>query len=738
MLVGDIRVEGLQRISAGTVFNYLPIQSGETIGEDRYPEIIRTLFQTGFFTDVRLEREGEVLVIVVVERPSIAEINLTGNRDLSDDDLKDALKQIGLAEGRVFDRSLLDRVELELSRQYLARGRYAIRIETRVDDLARNRVAINLDISEGLVARIKQISIIGNETYDDDELLDEFDLSTPDWLTWLTKRDRYSKATLTGDLEKLRSYYLDRGFLRFSVDSAQVSITPNRQDIYITVNVTEGDRYTVSGVRLAGDLVVPEEELSKLITIEVGETFSRAAATESAKQISDRLGDDGYAFANVNTVPEVDEDKKEVALTLFLDPGRRVYVRRINYSGNVRTFDEVLRREMRQMEGAWFSTTKVDRSRSRLERLGFFDEVNVETPSVPGSPDQVDVNYSVTERQSGNLTLGAGFSQGSGAVVSAGVKQDNFMGSGNRVSAEFSNSRVNRVYSFGFTDPYYTIDGISVGYNLTFRETDADEANLASYTLDRKGGDVTFGIPLTEFSSARASFSIEGTNVDTNEDTPRSVLDELEQKGDTEFFNFIPELRWTRDTRNSGLFATAGSLTRLSGQVSLPGSDWDYYKLRFEQVFLYPIRDDFTVALDVELGYGDGFGSDEDIPFFENFFAGGVRSVRGFKSNTLGPRDSETDDPLGGSLKTDGSLELIFPPPFGKDAPSLRLTAFADFGQVFESEKDFDVGNLRYSVGVGVQWLSPFGPLSFSYAEPLNPGTSDEEEKFQFTIGTPF
>ncbi len=738
MVVGDIRIEGLQRISAGTVFNYLPLQVGETLTADRYKELVRSLFQTGFFTDVRLESDGDVLVIIVTERPSIAEINIVGNQDISDDDLEESLRQIGLAEGRVFDSSLLDRVEQELGRQYLARGKYAVRISTRVDELARNRVAINIDISEGQIARIRQISIIGNEAFDEDDLLDQFDLSTPNWLTWLTKRDRYSKVTLTGDLENLRSYYLDRGYLQFNVDSAQVSITPDRKHIYLTINVTEGEQYTIADVRLAGDLVVPEEQLKPLLTIAPGQVFSRAQATESATRLSDRLGDEGYAFANVNTIPEIEEETREVVLTLFIDPGRRVYVRRINITGNERTYDEVMRRELRQMEGAWFSTTNVDRSRTRLERLGYFDEVNVETPAVPGSPDQVDVNYSVTERRSGNLVLGAGFSQASGVVANASINQDNFMGTGKRVSFEFSNSKVNRVYAFGFTNPYYTIDGVSRGFNLYYRQTDAGQANIAPYNLDRVGGDVSFGIPVTEFSRTQATFEIQNTKVKTHGDTPSQIKEELADKGSDKFLNYIPGLVWTYDTRNRGLFANAGALTELAGELALPGSDWQYYRLNARQVFLRPLIRDFTFAFDARLGYGDGYGSDDDMPFYENFYAGGVRSVRGFKANTLGPRDPETNDPLGGSILLDGTFELIFPTPFGKDAPNLRLSAFTDFGQVYADEQSFDFGELRYSVGVGLQWLSPFGPLSFSYAQPINPGRDDEEEKFQFTVGTPF
>ncbi len=737
-VISDIRVEGLQRISAGTVFNYLPVEVGERVEPDRYPDLLRALFRTGFFTDVRLRREGDVLIITVVERPSISSIEITGNKDISDDDLATALTQVGLAEGQVFDRSLLDRMEAELQRQYFARGKYAMRIESNVTDGPRNTVAVDLTISEGEVARIRQIRIIGNAAFSEKELLKVLELTTPDWMSWLTKRDRYSKPKLTADLETLRSFYLDRGYLKFSVDSTQVSITPNRRDIYVTVNVTEGEQFTVTDVQLAGDLPVDEQDLAPLISIQPGQVFSRAQATETAQRISDRLGDDGYAFANVNLVPDLNEETKEVALTLFVDPGRRVYVRRINFAGNTRTYDEVMRREMRQMEGAWFSTTNVDRSRTRLERLGYFEEVNVETPPVPGVTDQVDVNYSVSERASGNLTLGAGFSQASGPVLNASVSQDNFLGTGKRVSFSFNNSNVNRIYSFGYTNPYYTIDGVSRGFNLFYRQTDAAEANLSDYDIDRYGADVTYGIPLSEFSTLRAGFGIENTEVKTNLGTPVRILAILAQQGSNEFLNFETRLSWSYDTRNKAVFADRGMLNRVSTEIALPGSDWEYYKLTLRNQTFVPLIKDWTLSLGAEVGVGDGYGDSTDIPFYENFFAGGVRSVRGFKSNTLGPRDPISDDPIGGSLKTIGSVQLLMPPPFGAGLGQIRLETFLDFGNVFDQPSDFDYGEIRYSAGVGVQWLSPFGPLSISYAYPLNASKDDEEEPVQFTFGTAF
>ena len=737
--IQDIRVEGLQRISAGTLFNYLPVEVGTILEEGRYAEVLRALFRTGFFTDVRLEREGGVLVVRVTERPSIARIGFEGNQDISKEDLTEALKQLGLAEGQVFDRSLLDRTELELRQLYFARGRYAVRIESEVQELPRNTVSLTLEISEGTVARIKSIRVIGAETFREKDLLDELELTSPGWLTWFSKRDRYSRAQLTADLESLRSYYLDRGYLKFNIESTQVSITPDRKDIYITINISEGPQYQVSRVELAGELPLPEDSLLPLVTLSAGDVFSRAQATETARRISDRLGDEGYAFANVNTVPEIDEDSQQVGLTLFVDPGRRVYVRRIDYSGNTRTYDEVMRREMRQMEGAWFSTTDVDRSRTRLERLGYFDEVNVETPEVPESTDQVDVRYSVKERASGSLVLGAGFSQGSGVVLNASVSQENFLGTGKRVSFTFNNSEVNRIYAFGYSNPYYTIDGVSRGFNIYYRTTDASRANLSDYTLDRYGGDVSYGIPLSEFNYLRFTMAATRTTVNFTESTPQRIIDLLEDKGTSEFDVLDATLSWSHDTRNRAIFANRGSLARFSTEVSVPGSDWEYYKLTYGQEIYLPLSQRYTLFLRGEVGYGDGYGEDEDLPFYENFFAGGVRSVRGFESNSLGPRDPDTGDPIGGELRTIGSIELFLPSPFGgDDMGSFRVSGFFDFGQVYESADSFELADLRYSVGVGVQWLSPLGPLSLSFAKPLNSDEFDEEEPIQFTFGAAF
>ena len=732
--VTDIRVEGLQRIAPGTVFSYLPVKTGETFDELRSVEAVRALFKTGFFKDVRIEHDQGVLVVVVQERPAISSIEITGNKDIESEPLLNSLKDIGFAEGRVFDRSLLDKVEQELQRQYFSRGKYGVKIVTTVNPLERNRVGINIDVSEGRAARIKKISIVGNKVFNDETLLEDFELSTPTLLSFYTGVDQYSKQKLSGDLETLRSYYLDRGYINFNIDSTQVSITPDKNDIYITINVTEGEQFRVKEVRLAGDLVLDPPELFPLVGLNPGDVFSRKYVTETVTKISEKLGDQGYAFANVNTIPEVDQDKKEVVVTFFVDPGKRVYVRRINMVGNTRTRDEVLRREMRQMEGGWFSTSAVERSKVRLDRLGFFEEVNVETPTVPGTNDQIDVNYSVTERPSGNLMVGLGFAQSSGVLFNASVTQNNFLGTGKRVGFSFNNSNVNTIYSFNYLNPYYTIDGISRGFGAFYRETDANEANLSDYTADTLGGNVSYGIPINEFDSVRLNVEYENLDLNTTAFSSQVVQDFITQNGN-QFDTIKVTGGWSHDSRNKAIFPDRGTSQRLTAEFTVPGMDLQFYKLGYEQQTYVPLTKSFTLLLNGEVGYGDGFGDFDNLPFFENYFAGGVRSVRGFKDNTLGPRDSLTDDPLGGGFRVVGNVEVLFPPPFFTKSNSFRMSAFLDVGNVYASYDDFKAADLRYSTGIGATWLSPLGALSFSLAKPLNDEPGDDTQVFQFTIG---
>ena len=732
----DIRVEGLQRISAGTVFNYLPIKVGQTIDTEDSILAVKALFKSGFFNDVALERDGSVLVVFVRERAAISSIDIEGNKDLESEQLLEGLKEIGLAEGRVFDRSLLEKVEQELRRQYFSRGKYAVRIDTTVTPLDRNRVGILINVSEGRVARIKQINIIGNHEFSDKELLDEFSLTTPNFFSAFTKSDQYSKQGLSADLETMRTYYLDRGYLKFNINSTQVSITPDKKDIYITINVTEGHQYKISKVTLSGDLVVPAEELFPLIRINPGDVFSRKQVTESVDRISSLLGNQGYAYANVNTAPEMDDDAFEVSLGFFVDPGKRVYVRRINVAGNTGTRDEVLRREMRQMEGGWYSTEQVERSRTRINRLGFFEDVNVETPTVPGTTDQLDVNYSVTETSSGSITLGAGFSQSSGVLFNASVQQDNFLGSGKRVGFTFDNSEINTVYRFAYTNPYWTVDGVSRGFDLSYRKTDANEANLSDYSTDTRGASMNFGIPINEYDTIRFSAGYQGLDLKENSSSPAQVTDFIDEHGDS-FDDAVFTASWSHDSRDSILFAETGGLQRLSLETTTPGSGLEYYKLTYQQQRFIPLTRELILGLKGNIGYGDGFGDFEQLPFFENFYAGGVRSVRGFEDNTLGPKDSD-GDPIGGAFLTVFNAEVIFPVPFVDDAKGVRLSAFFDIGSVFEDYDSFDAGDLRYSVGLAGLWVSPLGPLSMSLGFPLNAESDDDEQRFQFTIGTFF
>ncbi|MBN8759315.1 MAG: outer membrane protein assembly factor BamA [Thiobacillus sp. 65-69] len=741
-VVKDIRVEGIQRTEAGTVFSYLPVKVGETLTDEKTAAAIKALYATGFFKDVQLEARDGVLIVTVEERPSIAKITLSGIKEFSEEDLKKGLQQTGLAEGRVLDRSLLDKAEQELQRQYFNRGKYAVEIKSTLTPLERNRVAVQFDVVEGDSAKIQQINIVGNKAFPEKELLKQFSSTTPGWLTWYTKNDQYSKARLGGDIEALRSFYLNRGYLEFNVESTQVSISPDKKGIYITVNVTEGPQYTVSDVKLAGQMLVPETELAKLVTVKPGEIFQRDRLTESTKKISDRLGNDGYAFANVNAVPELDKDKHTVAFTLFVDPGRRVYVNRVNVAGNTRTRDEVVRREIRQMEGAYYDSQKINLSRDRLNRLGFFNEVNVETPAVSGTTDQVDVNVSVTEKSTGNVMLGAGFSSSEGLVLSGSISQSNVFGTGNRLSAQINSGSVNTVYSLSFTNPYYTIDGISLGYDLYRRDVDATSLDyVGDYKTSTYGAGMRFGLPVNERDFISFGLTYEQTTVTTTATSPIQYANFVNIFGeDNDTLRF--DTSWSRDTRNSYLFPTKGLMQRIAAEIGTPIGSLQYYKLSLQHQQYFPLSKDFTLMLNGEVGIGGGL-SGKPLPFFKNFYAGGNSSVRGFQNGTLGPKDS-AGDALGGDKRVVGNAELFFPLPGLKDDQSLRMSAFFDAGATFGPFDDqgryekFAFGDLRYSAGVAVLWVSPLGPLKFSLAQPLVSKSGDKEEVFQFTLGNVF
>lgn len=672
-IIEDIRVEGLQRISAGTVFNYLPVKVGDELTENDVQGIIRSLFKSKYFNDVQVASDDGVLVIKVSERPAISSIEFVGNKDIDGDELTKSLSQIGFAEGQVFEQAMLERVELELQRQYFSRGKYGVDIQSEVTPLSRNRVGIRISVAESVVATIGEINIVGNENYDDDELIEEIESSTGGLLSFITKDNQYSRQKLSADLETIRSFYLDRGYVDFTVESTQVTISDDKKQIFITINITEGERYKVDEVRLAGNLIVPEEELFELVTIRNNSVFSRKAINDSSKNLTDRLGNDGYAFANVNAVPDIDREAREVDLTFFVDPGRRAYVRRINIAGNSKTRDEVLRQELRQQESAWIDTGKVEQSRERISRLGYFEDVNVETIPVTGTSDQVDLDFDVTETASGSVSAGIGFSQSDGIIFNANLTQRNFLGSGKHIRFGFNNSDVNTLYSFGYTNPFATIDGISQGFNAFYRETDAREANLANYSTDTLGGDINFGIPIAEEDRIGLALGFERTELDLPNDrrfiVPR-YEEFIEREGDS-FTAFPVTISWTSDSRDNALLPTRGMEQSLSAEVAVPGGDLQFYKLRYRNTWFRPISDDLTFSLRTDLGYADGYGSTAELPFFENFYAGGIRSVRGYQANTLGVREftpSGEDQPIGGNLLVTGGAEVIFPVPFFQES----------------------------------------------------------------------
>ncbi|WP_211825623.1 outer membrane protein assembly factor BamA [Kistimonas asteriae] len=755
-VINDIRLDGLQRISAGTVFNALPVAIGDDVDNPELADAVRALFKTGYFQDIQMGRDGNVLVVTVVERPSISEIKIEGNKAIKTEDLKKGLKQAGLADGEIFQQATLEAIRMELERQYVAQGRYGASIKANVEPQPRNRVAITIDIKEGKVSTIQHVNIVGNKVFNSEELMDLFELKPSGWLSFYSNDDKYSREKLSGDLERLRSWYLDRGYINFNINSTQVSITPDKESVYITVNVDEGQKYSVKNVKLAGDLVVPEEQVKALLLVKDGQTFSRKRITTTEDLITRRLGSEGYAFANVTGIPQTNEEDHTVDITFFVEPGRRTYVRRINFQGNTKTEDEVLRREMRQMEGAAASTYKIEQSKVRLNRLGYFKEVTSETTPVPGTSDQVDVNYTVEEQPSGAITASIGFSQGDGLILGGSISQSNFLGTGNRVSLSANTSKYRKLYSFGFTDPFYTVDGVSRGYNVYYSETDYDETDVTNYNVDTMGADMTFGYPISETSSLNFGVGIESSTIKEGNDPAWIVSDFLKKEGD-KFTNFKGTIGWSESTLNHGLLPTRGYSQGVSMEVALPGSDLHFYKLHYRGQYFFPVASDYSVRFHTRLGYGGAYGSTSQLPFYENFYGGGFGSIRGYKDNTLGPRALQSDgdyDPIGGNVMVEGGVELLFPLPFVKDQRSMRTVLFLDAGNVFDTDcstsKDSNgndqvkmcskpaFGDLRYSAGVGLTWITPLGPLTFSLAKALNNKDDDETQVFQFSLGAPF
>ncbi len=740
-VIKDIRVEGLQRTEAGTIFTYLPVQAGDVMSDEKATQAIKSLYNTGFFKDVRIEADGDVLVVTVQERSAIAKIDFSGNKSFPSDKMMENLKQIGISEGLIFDKSQLDRSEQEIKRAYLAQGKYGATVKTVVSPLERNRVAVRFEIEEGVAAKIRDINIVGNNAYSTDDLRAEFLLTTPNWMSWWNKDDQYSKQKLTADLETLKSFYMNQGYLEFSIDSTQVSISPDKEDIYITVNVTEGEKYTISDVKLAGELQVPEAELTPLIKINKGDVFNRQLITETSKAIGDRLGNEGYAFSNVNAIPEINKENHTAAFTFFVDPGKRVYVRRINLTGNTRTRDSVLRREMRQLESAWYAGDKINRSKERLDRLQYFDTVELETPAVPGTTDQVDLNINVTEKSTGSIQFGAGLSSSDGVVLGVTINQPNFLGTGNRVNAQVNTSSRNTIYSLSYTDPYFTPDGISRGFDVYRRDVDtSSDDSIGTYDSQSYGAGVRFGLPLSEKDFLSAGLTGDFTKIDLFSDSPKQYKDFCGNSSGCTSNSLQLSANWTHDSRDNTLFPNKGVLQRLSAEVSVPVLDLEYYKLEYKHSWFKDISKNFTFMLNGELGYADSYGN-EKYPFFKNFYVGGVNSVRGFENGSIGPRDIDTNGDefsVGGTTRIVGNAEIFAPVPLIKNSSQFRLSAFVDTGNVYANNQSINLGDLRYSTGIGVSWFSPFGPLKLVFAKALNKKEGDDTETLQFQLGSQF
>ncbi len=736
--VEEIRVEGLQRIATGTVFNYLPIQVGDQITGDRVADAIRALYDTGFFQDVRLQRDGDSLVVEVTERPAVARIEIFGNSEISEDNLLQGLRDAGLAQGRTFNRSLLANIERALQQQYFALGLYDVQVESTVSPLPRNRVSVRLDIREGEPAAVREVVFVGNRTFDDGTLRDVFQLGPSSWWAIFSSSDKYSQQKLAAGIDALRSYYQDRGFINFTVNSTQVSISPNRRRITVTVNVDEGEQYRIGEIDLAGRLIFPEEELRALFETAPGDLFSRRAITDTQGAMRDKLGARGYAFANVNAVPEIDEQARTVDLSFFIDPAERVYVRRINIRGNERTRDDVIRRELLQLEGAWLSTERLRDSQDRLGRLGFFQDVNIETPRVPGTGEQVDVDVTVMERLSGSLQAGVGYGTDQGVLLNFGIQQDNALGSGDRIGFSANNSRINTIYQLSYLDRFYTKEGIDRYVSIAYRETDTGEADLAEYDVTSITGSYGYRFPVSEQVTIGTDLEYEDLELRLRDDPTQLQQSFVDRYGNRNSIYRVA-LSWTRDSRDSAIFPSRGGQQQITTDIAIPGTDLEYYRVNYSHRQYLPITSTVTLALEAQIGYADGYGDTEQLPFFENFYAGGTSTVRGFRSNTLGPRD-ENDDPVGGNARALGRVELRFPPPgIEGAASSTQIGVFVDAGQTWNTyNQDIDFGELRYATGLSLTWYSPLGPLTMSIAQPLNDEPGDETQFFQFSLGTFF
>ncbi len=730
----DIRIEGLQRVEPGTIFASLPFRVGETYNDDKGSTAIRALFGLGLFKDVRLEVSGDVLVVIVEERPTIADVDFVGSKEFDKDVLKKALREIGLNDGQPFDKSLADKAEQELKRQYINRSMYGVEIVTTVTPIERNRVNLTFNVTEGDIAKIKEIHIVGNKAFSESTLRNLFDLDTGGWMSWYTKSNRYSRAKLNADIESLRSYYLARGYLEFKIDSTQVAISPDKQDVSISINVTEGERFLVSSIKLDGNYIGKEEEFKSLVRIKPGEAYNADTVTETTKAFADYFGTFGFAFAKVDVMPEIDRINNRVAFVLQGDPSRRAYVRRINVVGNSRTRDEVVRREFRQFESSWYDGDKIKLSRDRVDRLGFFTEVNVDTQDVTGTSDQVDVTVNVVEKPTGNLTLGLGFSSAEKLSLSFGIKQENVFGSGQYLGVQVNTSRINRQLVLSTVDPYFTADGISRALDLYYRTSRPLDGQGGDYGLKTTGTSIRFGVPFTEIDTVYFGAGYERLTIE-----PGFFALPVTYQNYANLFGFtstatLLTVGWTRDSRDSALVPTKGRFQRVFGDVSLAGNA-RYARTNYQIQQYIPLNKQFTVALNGELGWGKGLNN-RPFPVFKNFSSGGLGSVRGFQQGSLGPRDNGLA--TGGPKKITLNAELIAPFPGTGNDRTLRMFAFVDAGNVFGENEKYSFTEIRASYGVGVSWISPVGPLRFAIANPLRKKEGDRIERFQFQIGTSF
>ena len=774
-VVNDIRITGLQRVSAGSVFNVMPIAVGDTVDVYDLQTTAKTIFKTGQFDDIQLGREGNTLIISLVERPSIASIELDGNKALKTEDLLRGLDDAGLSQGQVFKRSIVNSLALEIQRQYVSQGRYGAKVDVTTEDELRNRVSLNIEIDEGEVAEINNINIIGNQSFLDEELVKGFELKTGGWFSFFTNDNRYSREKLKGDIESLESFYKNRGYVEFNLESSQVSVSADKSQVFITLNISEGTTYEVDKVKIVGDLPIDEEVLKSLILIKSGERFNQYLITETEEIFKNILGNEGYSFAEVRGVPDVNEESGNVDLTFYVDAQQRTYVRRIIFKGNKRTHDVVLRREMRQMEGAWASNNLIENSKLRLERLGYFKEVESETIPVPGVNDQIDVEFSVEEEFSGSIGGSLGYGA-YGMVLGLNYNENNAFGTGRAIGIGINDSTWQRSYSFSYGEPYFNIDGVSRGYSAYFRESDYGQFNIASYTSDSFGAGIQFGLPISDIERFGLNFNYDNTSLDTGS-TPASQIQAFTQSEGTNFEVFKTQLIWSKVTLNRGLFPTAGQSQSLALQVAIPGSSLTYTKATYRHKYFKPIFGGrFVLGFRGELGLLEAYGDTKIAPFFEHYYSGGISSVRGFKQNTLGPRaipsqyllDNEgnqitgedgnpvlnpysyyrDDRSIGGAYLVEGGFDFIFKLPFIDDQRSMRSSLFVDIGNVFSKDcgtdqsnincSELDFGQLRYSYGVGVTWITQLGPMSLALAAPSNEGPLDETETFQFEIGTQF